>query len=534
MSLPSWPSHPSLARFQGTFLLTHIKAQLHNPQWQDLTIRTCGHTFTCHSVVLAAACPLLREMLRGQVGDGRLIVLVGYSKQEVEQFLTAAYGLVDIDRSEAPVLLEDLCFLPDQTISVKHELYVDQGVELEVKEGKWMGWKEDADMMEDDLPGNESDSSEKPNKYDSDKDYEPEKIKSKKKENKPRVKSGTPVKWGNKPKFSCPYCGIQLKQLPPKHVAKLHPAHWEEFNAAKGSGKRSGRVRQWPRKCEFCEKVLASKWHYDKHLRSHSRQGHENHLEDEFICDICGNSFHSKSLLESHVRSHQKDVSCPYSECDQSFRDKNQLNEHMLMEHKIIQATNKKEPRRGPGSILCTVCGKGFHSTGGLKSHIMIMHGDLSSTSYPCNICGRVCTSKSQHKKHIALHNVPALPCPVCGKMFHTKDYVLRHVKVSHTADDQKKYQCDVCNKGFTSTSNLEGHMNWHRNIKPFNCQWCSNSYQNKSNLNAHQKKNHRKEWQEKVGPKNYRIQTRAIVDDMVGAEDGLEKLDLGIICPEV
>jgi len=119
-------------------------------------------------------------------------------------------------------------------------------------------------------------------------------------------------------------------------------------------------------------------------------------------------------------------------------------------------------------------------------------------------------------------HNPPTLPCPECGKLFNSKWYVLRHVKTVHTPDDQKKFQCDLCSKGFMTKASFEGHMNWHNNAKPFKCDWCPSSYQNQSNLMAHQKKHHSKEImakrESKVQLKN--LETIEMAGDGLGEYD--------------
>ena len=167
----------------------------------------------------------------------------------------------------------------------------------------------------------------------------------------------------------------------------------------------------------------------------------------------------------------------------------NHLNEHMLFEHQII-VTNKRA--RSDGSYMCTVCGNALNSQGALTHHVNTLHSVPSDgIFYSCEICGKIFNTKPHLKRHAVTHNPPTIPCPICGKMFNQQKHVVSHVKGIHVSDDQKKYQCEICCKGFIVKTTLEDHMNWHNNVKPYKCELCHNSYQNQSNLLAHQKMKH-------------------------------------------
>ena len=83
-------------------------------------------------------------------------------------------------------------------------------------------------------------------------------------------------------------------------------------------------------------------------------------------------------------------------------------------------------------------------------------------------------------------------PCPECGAKVVNLESHIRHV---HTPDDQKKFQCKNCGKGFDHMKNLDQHMmNMHLKLKPYNCRYgCEISYNDKSNRNHHERKQHGK-----------------------------------------
>ena len=83
-------------------------------------------------------------------------------------------------------------------------------------------------------------------------------------------------------------------------------------------------------------------------------------------------------------------------------------------------------------------------------------------------------------------------PCPECGvKVKHLN----LHMRVAHTPDELKRFQCQDCGKGFDSKSDTESHrMNVHLKLRPYNCRYgCDISYNDTSNRNAHERKTHGK-----------------------------------------
>ena len=69
------------------------------------------------------------------------------------------------------------------------------------------------------------------------------------------------------------------------------------------------------------------------------------------------------------------------------------------------------------------------------------------------------------------------------------------HMASVHTPDHMKKFQCQDCGKGFTSSTGLERHrMNVHLKLRPYECRYgCEFRYNDFNNRNAHEKKTHGK-----------------------------------------
>ena len=106
--------------------------------------------------------------------------------------------------------------------------------------------------------------------------------------------------------------------------------------------------------------------------------------------------------------------------------------------------------------------------------------------SFPCTTCGKKCHSKDLLRRHIAdTHEV--IPCTICGEMI-PKRRMAMHYHVKHTANDDKKFKCKFCGKGFVSNRKLKDHMNTHTGEKPYLCKWCGHASADKSNHRKHER----------------------------------------------
>ena len=78
------------------------------------------------------------------------------------------------------------------------------------------------------------------------------------------------------------------------------------------------------------------------------------------------------------------------------------------------------------------------------------------------------------------------LPCDLCGFLV-AKSHVKRHFQSKHTPNDQKKFKCDVCGKGFPVKENLKDHSNIPGE-KPYKCIYCVKDFASKGTHAMHQR----------------------------------------------
>ena len=185
-------------------------------------------------------------------------------------------------------------------------------------------------------------------------------------------------------------------------------------------------------------------------------------------CHICGKSI--LWSLEHHMKTHK-----PKQHCDQCGK---WFTVHSFKKHRpCMKEVEEKQ--------VCNICGGVFVA---LDSHIRNLHSGVQTRT--CEICGKILKSES-YKAHIKKHSKTEQICPECGKK--VRD-LPSHIKAMHTSDEQKKFQCQDCGKGFLLRSILEKHVvNVHTKTYPYRCRYagCDAKYNDKSNQLCHEKKKH-------------------------------------------
>lgn len=140
--------------------------------------------------------------------------------------------------------------------------------------------------------------------------------------------------------FVCEYCGIKL---PTRHMLSKHSRLAHEVGII------------WS--CPHCEY---------KTKRNHALKRHmELHLESRnFMCEVCGSSFHTLATLKDHhsfVHSDERNFKC--SQCNKSFKNKSSLARHS-------RTHSDDRPYQ------CH-CGASYKRLSHLKRHIFSAHNEI-------------------------------------------------------------------------------------------------------------------------------------------------------------
>ena len=112
---------------------------------------------------------------------------------------------------------------------------------------------------------------------------------------------------------------------------------------------------------------------------------------------------------------------------------------------------------------------------------------DRSSTTTPlqfvCDICERNFTTKSNLNQHRIVHSGKLFTCTECDYSCSTKYRFKQHLCV-HSGE--KPFSCEVCNRGFIRKSTLTEHLKVHSGERPYSCTVCDYRCKRKGDLNKH------------------------------------------------
>lgn len=102
-----------------------------------------------------------------------------------------------------------------------------------------------------------------------------------------------------------------------------------------------------------------------------------------------------------------------------------------------------------------------------------------------CEECGKL-IEKNRMDGHMNKHrNIRPYICEVdgCGKTFYCKLLLRLHKTSIHTGQSVK---CDVCDKDFPSDRSLYSHKLRHKNEDKYNCTYCERKFNNSNSLKRH------------------------------------------------
>ena len=142
--------------------------------------------------------------------------------------------------------------------------------------------------------------------------------------------------------------------------------------------------------------------------------------EKPFKCDICENSFRSRSDLdrhhgEIHFKGKEHNYECEL--CDHHSETKRGLAYHLKVHY------NRKK-------LKCNLCNKSYTEKKALNFHLK---SHINEKSYKCDICDKeLCLPASEHE--IIHLGVKKHQCSICCKTFLSSQLLAGHVKRMHTS----------------------------------------------------------------------------------------------------
>jgi hypothetical protein len=163
----------------------------------------------------------------------------------------------------------------------------------------------------------------------------------------------------------------------------------------------------------------------------------------KYVCDRCSHSFRLKSTLVQHLMKHLTTKNFRCVDCHRNYWDEAFFKKHRLNHAKIPP-------------LKCVACLKYYTDIHGFENHVLRFH--TKTGSFPCKKCNF--TTRSYHGlfNHKLYHvNIEkGFTCERCHQTFTTKMQYDYHQKVYA---DNKKYECTICCKRFTSFTHKHSHM---------------------------------------------------------------------------
>ena len=199
-------------------------------------------------------------------------------------------------------------------------------------------------------------------------------------------------------------------------------------------------------------------------FRRGNTEGRKKFFKSQAKCEReCGITWTNDKEWFRHKRiEHDGYISCQF--CSKTNKNQEILSVHLERRHSISKVLTKGN------STVCAECGYVGTNAANYRFHLACHH---DNQTYVCDICSKTIKGKRNFKLHKRRAHVGPVKCAHCAKMVRNMS---KHLKISHTADSDKKYPCVQCGKGFTDKTRYSEHQLTHDDLRPFPCQFACNA----------------------------------------------------------
>lgn len=317
--------------------------------------------------------------------------------------------------------------------------------------------------------------------------------------------------------------------------------------------------------CDLCHVAVENKEALDLHkIEEHGDELDgmpmlRNEMEEDegktpvvYTCDVCVETFDSKSELRTHKEEHQEPILvsktkistiyCKY--CKIAFNSINELTKHMHVQHGESakpKVTKEKPTADGSKQFKCSVCGKGFATHGAMTAHFGWHKRTANNAASEANTPHGTAEAKFVKKAKLLKKVVqaaankqepikpPEFQCTTCFMELPNDTALEIHILEKHGNLDALMLvpRCDTCNQDFSTQAEYETHKRFHDFLnrqkrheeqlqtqqhiqtpiiqsvqsvsespqgtsKKFPCSWCNSVFSRSDTLNTHIKNNHK------------------------------------------
>ena len=233
-------------------------------------------------------------------------------------------------------------------------------------------------------------------------------------------------------------------------VEEEEASDWKKQKQYRKKAKKSERANESTLKCAVCNLDFKEKGKLEEHIKGK----HETIAWN--ACVLCQETFNTTVDLQTHVLEAHKDHSeFQCEECNTKCRTKKEVEDHAKLAHREV-AWN-----------ACLRCDKNFQERTELQSHIMEAHKDKQA--YECEKCDKVFKTEEEHKLHtITVHAENVFNCQICNKPYTSMASLRRHDWRCH-----REVECNICGETIQSRGDIKKHReNKHQMFQKIFCKY--------------------------------------------------------------
>lgn len=252
----------------------------------------------------------------------------------------------------------------------------------------------------------------------------------------------------NKPKIKCPDCGKMYKRAFMKihvlsHATYKKPCHvcgleLRPISFAKHV-KQHEKEKLQPFLCSQCGKGFSTKEKLGLHMSNAHVPEAMQQKDGPFKCGQCDKSFNMEMRLRMHIYEHKgyPEGTLVCEVCGMTFRTPSVLKRHIDQLHRNVSGT--------VGDLLtCDMCPYTTDKWGSLKSHKKSTHQVYNMKpvrykhTFRCDVCHKGYETQAKLDRHAGRHTREHVPCPLCTRSFVHKGNLRIHFKLHHNIDIAK------------------------------------------------------------------------------------------------
>ena len=141
--------------------------------------------------------------------------------------------------------------------------------------------------------------------------------------------------------------------------------------------------------------------------------------------------------------------------------------------------------------VKCTACDVEVTKSN-LNKHIRNSHMNMKAVQWDCQLCDKKFTTKGGLKKHkVVVHVKRELHCSFCDKVFYVSSVLKKHIEGIHK---NIQHECMQCGKVYKQKGDLNGHIRAvHQAMKAY-CMFCGKEFLRSVERNRHERTVHKDE----------------------------------------